>query len=749
MTQSPRKKPALLCIVPPYSKTEPPAAPAYLLAFLKQQGCEDFTFLDLRLAVPDSVSPTYTHTSVFGESFVMDIPDLPLVLKLLDNYMSGNDLLHDMDSVIDNYALYRAIPPNYLKRYLRTSVNYLESAASRLAHVEFIGLSTWTSNLLTTYIFCCCLKRRKRPPYIVLGGPQVTQSDASAALALRSGIADVVALGEGEALLSELYGTHRAKKSPADANVAGSLYLAPDRTSVTAGDKRVLLPIGQVSFPDFSEMALVAYQRHGWRTIPYHFSRGCTDRCVFCSEWHFWQRFRPGEVEATVEGFEYLAKQYGAEEIAFTDSLLNGHPKRLVQFAEELVRRKNKVEWSGFMRANMTAETSRLLKRAGCYSVFIGVESMSDETLAAMKKRRTEADNANSLEAFLSAGISVVAGVIPGFPTDKRDAYVHTVSYLADLQSRYPGLLQVNVEPFIVSPGQPMSKALADFDLRGVPWSADVCALAPVLVDIASTVLCSVEGSNQGTERSGRLRLAEALEVANAHRADVFDYKIEETIRPEAFSFEYVSNSRHLAQYKSKAGSIVGLIVDDSERELLEEITAQDDIRYIDENAAARRTLRKILASHELKPSPQISVTEGYFALKPTGKAVYSIAPTVVARRIRARRWLVCDVVTARYAITSRMGMCVLKSLSRKSGNIGEVLKRMNRTQPRITQPSLEQMLSDFRDHGFLHVHEAGLNGEIRVQLQPSIEVGDGTAVPQFADSIKKDIGEGSLFIAN
>ena len=47
---------------------------------------------------------------------------------------------------------------------------------------------------------------------------------------------------------------------------------------------------------------------------------------------------------------------------------------------------------------------------------------MSDETLALMNKRRTEADNFKALEAILDAGIFVRAGLIPGFPATRATA---------------------------------------------------------------------------------------------------------------------------------------------------------------------------------------------------------------------------------------------------------------------------------------------------------------------------------------
>ena len=59
-------KPNLLCIVPPYPITCPPAGAAALLGYLKANGCDDFGFLDLRLFVPWRYAPTYSPMGVFG-----------------------------------------------------------------------------------------------------------------------------------------------------------------------------------------------------------------------------------------------------------------------------------------------------------------------------------------------------------------------------------------------------------------------------------------------------------------------------------------------------------------------------------------------------------------------------------------------------------------------------------------------------------------------------------------------------------
>src|SRR5207253_1529381 len=144
-------------------------------------------------------------------------------------------------------------------------------------------------------------------PTIVLGGPQVTESRNSAALALRGRLADHIVLGEGEASLLELYSTI-ASGGACTRPVAGTVTLSSDG-AISVGLPRPLLPADNIPVPYFGQMCLLSYERTQGLTLPYHLSRGCTDRCTFCSEWTFWERFRPGDSARTIAGVKELRRR--------------------------------------------------------------------------------------------------------------------------------------------------------------------------------------------------------------------------------------------------------------------------------------------------------------------------------------------------------------------------------------------------------------------------------------------------------
>ena len=100
------------------------------MGYLKGKGCFEFDFLDLRLGVPDSHSPTWTYTGVFAEAYVLDIPDLPLVLQLLRAVDKGSSMALEQTPPFERYCLERGILPRYLRSYVSCLDRYFEVTVS-------------------------------------------------------------------------------------------------------------------------------------------------------------------------------------------------------------------------------------------------------------------------------------------------------------------------------------------------------------------------------------------------------------------------------------------------------------------------------------------------------------------------------------------------------------------------------------------------------------------------------------------
>ncbi|MCB9763499.1 MAG: B12-binding domain-containing radical SAM protein [Alphaproteobacteria bacterium] len=657
--------PNLLAIVPPYDIWGPPAGAAALLAYMKAAGCDELGFLDLRLLAPDVTSPTYRVMGAFGESFVLDVPDLPLVLAMLEQFRRGGDLLDLPDAVVERYGLERGLNTLHLRAWLHRVDGLLASVFAQLPDLRFIGFSVWTSNLLTTMLAAAHLKRRSRPPFIVAGGPQVSQSVASAKLGLKAGLFDAVAVGEGEQTLHDLYSGFSWTRGGVAEPVGGTLTWDADQGAFHSAE-RPLLKIKELPLPDFDEMHLPAYSIGGKRVVTYQLSRGCTDKCSFCSEWVFWRRFRLSTVDKALDEVEALQRRWGAERILFTDSLLNGGMNRLQAFAEGLLSRGIRIDWSGYMRAQIDPETARLLRRSGCVWVFIGVESLDDDTLILMNKRMSERQNLAAVQAFLDAGVRVKVGLIPGFPGDTRERFTHTVSRLRRMQATSSGLA-VSHEAFVVLPGQPIYTDLERYGLRPVPWADDVIALAPELADISSQVWCRVEGANQGMDRVGEYRLSLSL-TGPERPADDATADHRERVTPYDLEITPLGGGVWLGRTVSTHGHFVGAILTDEERAWFAAQAAPLDGRPLplDQDPALRTWLEGVLAQHDLfvgLGGPVVGAMRFRRVAPLEASASVSVGPLTVARRLGETLWLanLCTGASASVGVEGELALAILQ----------------------------------------------------------------------------------------
>jgi hypothetical protein len=716
-------KPNLLCIAPPpFSPTAPPAGASYLLGYLKSQGCHDFDFLDLRLGVPDSYSPTYTYTGAFAEAFVHDIPDLPLVLQLIKSFDDGEPLMPRHTELLERYCLERGISSTYLHNYLCGLHRYFAHVFEQIPDIRFIGFSVWTTNFLSTLIAAAHLKRRRNPPFIIAGGPQVSSSHASAELGLGSGLFDMVAVGEGEQTLLEVYNAF-SRDGRVGEGVPGTVCRTPAGTF--ARSQRPLMRLTSLPTPSFAEMHLAAYQTDSdYRTVPLQFSRGCTDKCEFCSEWKFWERFRTDTAEHTVEQIERVKRDYGATFIIFMDSLLNGIPRRLVDLCELLIKRSVDIRWGSFMRAQMDAPTAKLLARAGCHDVFIGVESFSDETLELMRKRRTSADNIQAVEAFLEAGIDVTAGFVPGFPGDLRERFVASALVLRDIQERYRGRFEVHDEAFVVQPGAPIFNKLHEMGLSGVPWAQEYLDIAPPYRDTTSKILCSVEGASQGLERVGRLSILRTItEEAQSNSGFAFVRAEAEQLSTTQFSFNHVYGGWRLASRKSALGHVYSLIVNADEEDDLQEVQAYGEDWETSPRAA--RVLGRLERAHVVPPSRKgLRVVRGLYQRASGRGCTFAVSPFIVARAMDWRhqhRVLVSCILTEH-----------IFQLPASDGEVLEFILKRPRTEEQIwkfakrraasrveTRKTVEQLKED----GILVICALGETHESRSTAVPTADV--------------------------
>ena len=125
--------------------------------------------------------------------------------------------------------------------------------------------------------------------------------------------------------------------------------------------------------------------------------------------------------------FEADGQPYGV----FIDNNLGSRPDYLRALCRAL-RPLEKI-WSAAITLDVTDDPGlvREMALSGCTGVFIGFESLSDENLAAARKRtpRTE-DYARRVRILHNHGIQVNGSFVFGFDADRKDVFARTADWI-------------------------------------------------------------------------------------------------------------------------------------------------------------------------------------------------------------------------------------------------------------------------------------------------------------------------------
>jgi radical SAM family protein len=165
-------------------------------------------------------------------------------------------------------------------------------------------------------------------------------------------------------------------------------------------------------------------------------SRGCIWDCEFCCIINVHgktMRHREAEHIAQTIRRNYAL---GVDFYFFTDDNL-ARAKNWEAFFDMLIRLREEesIAIEFMIQADIPSYRMKNFipkaRRAGCTKVFLGVESLDTETLAAAGKRQNVAANARDcVAAYEAAGINTHAGYIIGFPTDTYESVMRSIDKL-------------------------------------------------------------------------------------------------------------------------------------------------------------------------------------------------------------------------------------------------------------------------------------------------------------------------------
>jgi len=157
----------------------------------------------------------------------------------------------------------------------------------------------------------------------------------------------------------------------------------------------------------------------------------CPFTCAFCGFPEHAGKYQVAPVEAVEKELNSLARIPSIKSITFTDDTFNIPPERFKDLLRMMIKNRYSFRWNSFYRCQYAdEETVRLMKESNVESVFLGLESGSDDILKNMDKKATVDQFLRGMELLNKYEITTFGNFIVGFPGETQETVRDTMEFI-------------------------------------------------------------------------------------------------------------------------------------------------------------------------------------------------------------------------------------------------------------------------------------------------------------------------------
>lgn len=269
---------------------------------------------------------------------------------------------------------------------------------------------------------------------VVLGGPHL---NAFPKESVSSDYVDYGIWGEGEETMLELVNALEKMKSDRQiGKIKGLIYKKKEKIFINP--PRIIENLDELPFPAWH---LLPVEKYGAiiaekPLVTMITTRGCPFQCGFCFKQPSDKKYRVRSAKNVVDEIEYCIKRYGIKEVMFYDDTLTLDKKHIENMCNEIINRGIKIKWEGPTRVDCVDEALlRLMKKAGCKLLRLGVESGDERILKVMNKQINLEKVKRAFKIAEKVGIETFAYFIIGYYSDTPESMNKTINFAAELNA--------------------------------------------------------------------------------------------------------------------------------------------------------------------------------------------------------------------------------------------------------------------------------------------------------------------------
>ncbi len=277
---------------------------------------------------------------------------------------------------------------------------------------------------------------------IIAGGPHPTVMPEKTLLSIPE--LDAVVIGEGEKTISEIIEKFRKKR---DLKGVSGAYFRKSKRIIKNPSRPFIKNLDELPFPAWHFFPIEKYPRktNFLSAAPVdniNSSRGCPFRCAFCSVKSIWGlTYRYFSPERTIEEMKYLIENYGTKGIYFREDNFTLNKKRVEELCKLMLKENLDIKWVCESRVDLiTKNVAKLMKRAGCETIWFGTESGSQRVLdEVLCKGITLEQTKRAFKILDKVGIRRGASFMMGVPGETIEDMYKTIKFTKEIDPDYTG----------------------------------------------------------------------------------------------------------------------------------------------------------------------------------------------------------------------------------------------------------------------------------------------------------------------
>lgn len=306
---------------------------------------------------------------------------------------------------------------HYLENLNTFSAEVWKETRSTIKDYEpgIIGISAKSQNFRSACIVAKLAKEINGDIITIVGGPHVSMVGRDV---LDCPDIDIAVQGEGEDTIVELL---NAIDNDKELNGIKGIIYRDGKQVIENAKREYIEDLDTLCFPnEVAAETLKDYNLYSKDKFSYIIAtRGCPYNCFFCGSRNIWsRRVRYRSCPNVIAEIKTLQNK-GLQLVNFVDDTFGVTDKYLKDLCNALILHSPRIRWSCEIHVNLVnEETISLMKKAGCCSIRIGIESGNNEILNQMRKGFTIEKAFKAVDIIKKNDIKVQAFFMAGFPQE-------------------------------------------------------------------------------------------------------------------------------------------------------------------------------------------------------------------------------------------------------------------------------------------------------------------------------------------